>query len=102
MHPAFVTIQFGPFLTSYHQKAVDVQFRELLGAYLEKELLPQVEEPFDSTTGNLTAKIDDDKHCGPNSLVKDTYKLEFSFLRVGSSDDIKVQIRRNPRTGQFG
>jgi hypothetical protein len=101
MHPAFSNIQFGPFATSYHRSAVDDSFREAFSTYLEKELLPQVDEPFDSTVGSLVSAFADEKYCGPNSLVKDIYKLKFSLLRVGSSDDVETEIRRNPKTGLF-
>jgi hypothetical protein len=101
MHPAFATIQFGPFLTQYHQRAVNKEFREALSAYLEAELLPQVDEPFGSTTGSLTAEVNEERLCGPGSLVKDTYKLDFQFLRPGSPDKIQAKIRRSPRTGAF-
>jgi hypothetical protein len=50
MHPAFAVIQFGPFASAYHSAAMTPEFKEALGAFLEKELLPQVEQPFESTS----------------------------------------------------
>jgi hypothetical protein len=95
------TIKFGPFSTAYHRLAVNDEFREALDRYLSAELLPQVEEPFESTHGSLTALVADDRFCGPNSLVKDIYKLEFEFKRPGSSDNLTAEIRRSPKTGEF-
>lgn len=102
MSPVFATIRFGPFSTEYHRRAVDEAFRAALDAYLTKELLPQVEEPFESTRGSLTAEVNEDRFCGPHSLVRDVYRLEFAFVRAGSVDELKCQIRRNPKTGGFG
>jgi len=101
MSPVFSTIVFGPFSTEYHRRAVNDEFREALDTYLSKELLPQVDEPFESTTGSLKAEVNEERFCGPNSLVKDIYILDFAFVRPGSSDQITAQIRRNPKTGLF-
>jgi len=101
MSPVFTTIQFGPFSTEYHRRAVNEQFRESLDAYLSKELLPQVEEPFDSTAGTLKAEVNEDRFCGPHSFVKDLYRLEFAFIRARSSDELHAQIRWNAKIGSF-
>jgi hypothetical protein len=101
MHPAFQSIVFGPFRTNYHSLAVDGAFRESLSAYLEKNLLPQVEDPYSSTEGTLVAAFNEEKYCGPNSLVKDVYVLDFSFVREGERDSIKVDLIRNNDTGEF-
>jgi hypothetical protein len=102
MHPAFATMQLGPFLTDYHRRSVDQRFRNALGQYLEEHLLPQVDEPFDSTTGTLKADVNEERFCGPNSLVKDKYTLKFSFLRQSSSDTVNAKLRYYPGTGSFG
>jgi hypothetical protein len=101
MHPAFNNIEFGPFDTAYHRAAVDEGFREALSEFLERELLPQVEEPFSRTQGRLTAEFNAEKYCGPKSAVRDAYKLEFSFLREHGADEIKAQIYRDAKTGSF-
>lgn len=101
MHPAFTTIQFGPFHTAYHREADDSGFREALSEFLERELLPQVDEPFTHTQGRLMAEFDAEKYCGPNSAVRDAYKLEFSFIRERGADEINAQIYRDPKTGSF-
>jgi len=101
MHPAFATIQFGPFDTAYHQAPVDEGFREALSSFLEGELLPQVDEPFQRTQGRITAEFNEEKYCGPNSAVRDAYKLEFSFIREGIADEIEASIYRDPKSGSF-
>ena len=101
MSPIFATIRFGPFPTAYHQSALNDEFRQALDAYLSGELLPQVDEPFESTAGTLTAYVNEEKFCGPHSLVKDIYIFDFAFIRPGSSDHISAEIRRNPKTGRF-
>jgi len=101
MHPAFTTIKFGPFQTGYHRAAVDDEFRKALSDFLEHELLPQVDEPFSHTLGRLTAEFDAEKYCGPNSAVRDAYKLEFSFVHEHGADEIQAKIYRDPKTGSF-
>jgi len=92
MHPAFATIKFGPFKTEYHNTSVDAEFREALSEYLVAHLLPQVDEPFDRTSGRLTATYNDEKHCGPNSAVRDIYTLEVEFHRPAGNDAIKIDL----------
>ena len=92
MHPAFDTLQFGPFKSDYHSATVGAEFREALNDYLAAQLLPQVDEPFDSTAGRLVATYDDQKHCGPNSAVRHIYTLEFEFRRPSGTDTIKVDL----------
>jgi len=101
MHTAFTTIELGPFQTDYHRGAVDEGFRESLSAFLERDLLPQVDEPFSHTEGRLTAEFDEDKFCGPLSAVRDAYRLEFSFIRPHGTDQIEARIYRDPKTGSF-
>lgn len=101
MYPAFTNIVYGPFHTAYHREAVDEKFREALAAYLEKHLLPQVDEPYDSTEGSLVASFNEDKYCGPNSLVKDAYRLEFAFVRASGRDTIKADLLWERGSGSF-
>ncbi|WP_434041537.1 MULTISPECIES: hypothetical protein [Sorangium] len=92
MHPAFASIQFGPFASAYHSSAMTLEFKEALGAFLEEKLLPQVEQPFESTSGTLVAAYDDERYCGPNSAVRDIYKLELAFRRSSGDDTIEVEL----------
>ena len=53
MHPAFATMQFGPFLTDLITVVRLISsFGDALSQYLEEHLLPQVDEPIDSTSGS--------------------------------------------------
>lgn len=101
MHPAFSTIEFGPFRSEYHRVAVDADFREALSDYLVAELLPQVDQPFGSTTGRLRATYDDQKYCGPISAVRDLYTLEFEFCRASGADSIKIDLAFCPKDRSF-
>ncbi len=101
MHPAFASIRFGPFKSDYHEVATVGQFREGLNDYLVRKLLPQVDEPFTSTTGALQAVYDDQKYCGPNSAVRDLYRLEFEFQRSSGNDSIKLDLAYSPATYSF-
>lgn len=101
MHPAFATISFGPFKSAYHKAATGPTFREDLSQFLEKTVLPQVDEHFVSTKGRITAKYDDDKHCGPKSAVRDIYALEFAFIRPGGQDELISEILYQPTRRTF-
>lgn len=101
MHPAFAVIRFGPFKSRYHRDAVDVDFREALSDYLTAQLLPQVDELFESTAGTLRATYDDQKYCGPNSAVRDLYSLEFEFRRPSGSDAIQIDLAFSAKLRSF-
>src|SRR5688572_7817443 len=101
MHPAFATIAFGPFRSDYHNAAVNEDFREALSDYLASQLLPQVDEPFATTTGTLHATYDDQKYCGPNSAARDLYTLEFEFQRPSGGDAIKIDLAFSPKQRSF-
>lgn len=92
MHPAFSSIQFGPFASAYHTEAINTEFKEALSEFLELRLLPQVEQPFESTSGAMAAAYNDEKYCGPSSMVRDIYKFEFSFHRCSGDDTIKIEL----------
>ena len=101
MHPAFEKIEFGPFRSEYHNEATTSEFQKALDDYLTAELLPQVNEPFDSTFGRLLATYDDPKYCGPNSAVRDIYSLEFEFRRSGGVDAIKIDLTFSTNSRSF-
>src|SRR5215204_5732066 len=101
MHPAFATIKFGPFKTVYHKHAVDEGFREALSAFLQRELLPQLDGDYLRTHGRLTAEFNENKYCGPNSAVRDAYKVEFSFVQREGVAEVNAKIYRDPKTGSF-
>lgn len=102
MHPAFSTILYGPFHTAYHRAVVDDAFKEALGRYLEGVLLPQVDEVYEWTRGTLVPEVNEERFCGPRSVVRDNYKLEFVFGRKDSEDKVSKKIRWTPKAGSFG
>ena len=101
MNPAFETIQIGPLKTAYHREAVDADFREALNTFLERTLLPQIDASYDRTEGTLTPEFNDEKHCGPNSAVRDAYRLKFALVRESGSEELEARIRRNRMDGSF-
>lgn len=101
MRSEFAKLRFGPFKSAYHAEAMTTDFKEALGAFLEIHLLPQVEQPFESTDGSVVAAYNDEKYCGPNSMVRDIYKLEFFFHRPGGSDSIKAELVFSPKNKTF-
>lgn len=101
MHPAFAVIQFGPFKSDYHNAVVDRGFQEALSDFLVAQLLPQVDEPFENTSGRLVATYDLPKHTGPASAVRDIYTLDVAFRRPIGSDKITADLAYSPKQQSF-
>jgi len=101
MHPAFATIVFGPFATNYHREIANDSFKEALSAFLESELLPQVEQPYESTSGSLTAMYNEERYCGPHSALRDNFCLKFSFHGAAGDETLDTVIEFDPRSGSF-
>jgi hypothetical protein len=100
MNPVFQTIRYGPFHTDYHRSAVDEDFKESLSRFLEAEVLPQVDEPFDTTEGELVTDYNEERYCGPNSAVRNAYRLSFRFMRSSGADELDAHLYRD-KTGDF-
>jgi hypothetical protein len=101
MREPFNNIKVGPFAAKYHQSSVDESFLVSLHSYLAQELIPQVSIKFDAVDGRLTACYDNDRNCGPNSAVKNLYRLEVAFHEKGASEEIKTDLRYKPESGIF-
>lgn len=76
-------------------------FRQELERYLQAELIPQVDEPFERVEGSVTAEFNEERNCGPNSAVRDAYKLAIKFVRRTSADELAIPLYRDPKTGGF-
>jgi hypothetical protein len=101
MKSPFATIEYGPFQAQYHIRQVNADFKETLEEYLSRELLPQASLEYDSTEGSLKAQYDEERYCGPNSLVKDIYRLEFSFVRGSEREHTTQDVIYNPKKRGF-
>ena len=100
MSSPFDSIVYGPFNAEYHRVVVDDAFKRALREFLASKLLPQLDHAFADTRGTLAACFDEDRYCGPNSLVRDCFKLDFHFRGPDGESSIKTEIIRN-RDGQF-
>ena len=59
------------------------------------ELLPQATSCSSQRPGTGPyALVTEERFCGPHSLVKDIYVLDFAFIRPGSTDHFKAEVRR--------
>jgi hypothetical protein len=96
----FDAILYGPFNAEYHRAVVDDTFKKELREFLASKLLPQLDHVFTDARGTLTACFDEDRYCGPNSLVRDCFRLELQFRGPDGESQIKTEIIRN-RDGQF-
>ncbi len=101
MRKPFNNIKVGPFAAKYHQSSVDESFLESLHSYLVQELIPQVSIKYDTVDGRLTACYDNDRNCGPNSAVKNLYRLEVAFHEKSFSEEIKTDLRYKHESRKF-
>lgn len=101
MHPPFEFIRFGPFVAEYHRMNVNQDFVEALQCYLEATLLPQVTIEYESVIGGVTASYDNDRNCGPNSAIKNLYKVEISFSKGSLVEDLKAELNYSPISRRF-
>lgn len=93
------SIVYGPFQAQYHRATVNDSFKRLLCEFLTAKLLPQLDRHFTEVHGALTACFDDERHCGPNSLVRDCYRLEVVFRGPDGESQIKAEITYNSERG---
>ena len=82
-------VRFGPFKTPYHRDLVDADFVHTFEQFLFANLMPQFDSPLRELDGSLTAAFDNEKNCGPNSLVRDI----FSFECIAICDDGKSELK---------
>ena len=101
MTPPFHTIRIGPFATAFQQQRVDDSFLADLDSYLLRELLPQVTIPYETTEGSLRASYDEDRYCGPRSVVRDIYAFEFQFLAADLVEELKAKLIYLPKERTF-
>jgi hypothetical protein len=95
MSSPFDAIVYGPFKAEYHRVLVDDSFKRALSEFLASKLLPQLDHAFTDATGTLSACFDEDRFCGPNSLVRDCFRLEFAFRGADGESRIKTEVVYN-------
>ena len=100
MSSPFDAIVYGPFDADYHRATVQDSFKRALSDFLASKLLPQLDHAFTDAAGTLTACFGEDRFCGPNSLVRDCFRLELQFRGPDGESRIKTEITRD-RDGQF-
>ncbi len=101
MSSAFDSIVYGPFITEYHRKLVDDAFKRTFVGFLDRNLLPQVDHEFASASGALTAAYNEDRYCGPNSLVRDCFRFQFTFNGSKGHSRIKTELEYSSKDRQF-
>ena len=65
--------------TSYHRGMIESGLLSRLETFIATDLASQLPEPADDIHGTLVPCFDEERYCGPNSAVKDVYRLELSF-----------------------
>ena len=94
-------IRFGPFKATYHRDLVDNAFKEQFELFLWANLVPQLECPLRELEGTLTATFDNEKNCGPNSLVRDIFTLECLVMCDDGASELKSDIVFDPKCFAF-
>ena len=94
-------IQFGPFSSAYHRGLVDDDFKATLQRFLEREMLPQIDDPVLEADGTLSATFDNERYCGPNSLVRNIFTLEIVLVGDAGKSELKSDITYCDADGSF-
>lgn len=94
-------LQFGPFSTQYHAGLVNDKFKAALSGFLESALFSQLDEPASDADGTVTATFNNERYCGPNSLVRNVFTLEVSLYGCDGKSDLKSDIEFHPDTLAF-
>lgn len=94
-------IRFGPFKASYHRSLVDAAFIEQFELFLQANLVPQLDSTIREFDGTLMATFDNEKNCGPNSLVRDIFTFECSITCDDGTSELKADVVCDPKSHTF-
>ena len=97
----FTGVQIGPFASAYHRGLAQDELRSAICSLLDSDVLPQVQAPFDSASGKLTAEFEDERYTGPNSAVRNLFNLELSLNRASKPDTLRAALRYDPSERTF-
>jgi hypothetical protein len=99
--PPSLQVTFGPFLSEYHRALVGETFREALGDFIRERLLSQVDHQVDAMVGGVVACFDEDKYCGPNSAVRNLFRLNLAFRHEDDESRIEIDLECGPQAAGF-
>jgi len=91
-------IKFGPFSAPYHQKLVNDRFKQNLSRFIDDVLLPQLDEDVNSIQGSVTAEFNQQRYCGPNSAVKDVFKIDLALTSQSGVSHYKARLKYDDPT----
>jgi hypothetical protein len=88
--------------TSYHRGMIDNGLLSRLESFIMADLSSQLPVPADDIHGTIMPCYDEERYCGPNSAVKDIYRLELCF-QAGSEilGTFKDEISYNTASQTF-
>ncbi|PQO26250.1 hypothetical protein [Blastopirellula marina] len=94
-------LEIKPLRTDYHRTLVDALFLNLLQQFLEAAVVAELEEePFDFV-GSLEAAYGKEANCGPQSLVRNIFKLDLCFYGEAGTSELDAWIVYEPLTKTF-
>jgi hypothetical protein len=95
------TFTLGPFETQYHRELADGEFCDVVERFIRSRLASQVDHPIEAVVGSLTACFDEDRYCGPNSAVRNVFRLELTFRGEGEESTIRTDLNYDDRSSEF-
>ena len=94
-------IELGPFKTEYHRGLVDGLFKSDLARLLEEQICPQADHDIHRISGTVTSQFDEERFCGPNSLVRNLFRLELIFEGSDEQSTLSTDVVYEPAAFRF-
>lgn len=92
---------FGPFHTDHFRQAVDEKFRADFFTYARTHLLPRIKGQQPVIEGQVYAPYDEERHLGPNSALKNRYRIMFTFTSPQGKESVSGLLIYERATGEF-
>jgi hypothetical protein len=94
-------ITFGPFKTAHHQSIVNAEFQAAFLRRLAEAIVPNLSIGTDSVKGTVSARYDEEKYFGPNSVVKFRYSFRGTFYQGNRQERVDFGFEVEPLPSGF-
>ncbi len=88
-----IHIEFGPFKTRYHMGLVGARFRASVERFISDVLVAQTDEGCSAAQGKVVAEVNEDRFCGPRSLVRDNFDFDLTLSFASGPATFKSRLR---------
>ncbi|WP_145245748.1 hypothetical protein [Aeoliella mucimassa] len=72
-----------------------------LDEFLNRELVPQMDETDVDAEGTLVATFNDERFCGPTSLVRNFFTFQVSLFGAAGESDLESDLEYHPQQRTF-